>query len=54
MTAITLELRPILHLTDEQYDQLCRMNPNLKFEQDKEGRLIIVPPTGGWSGNLDF
>lgn len=50
MNAITLELHPIIDLTDEQYYQLCRNNPDIKFERDREGRLIIVPPTGGNTG----
>ena len=50
MNAITLELHPIIDLTDEQYYQLCCNNPDIKFERDRQGRLIIVPPTGGNTG----
>jgi len=51
MSQITLDLRPFFHLTEEQFYQLCRMHPELRIERNQEGALIIMPPTGGWSGN---
>ena len=54
MTTITLELYPIIDLTDEQYYQLCRNNPDINFERDRKGRLIIVPPTGGNTGRRNL
>lgn len=51
MTAIALELRPIVDLSDEQFYQLCQVNPNVKLERNKDGALLIMPPTGGWTGN---
>lgn len=32
-------------LTEEQFEELCRNNPDLKFEISAEGELVIVPPT---------
>lgn len=32
-------------LTDEQFEELCRNSPDLKFELSSKGELIIVPPT---------
>jgi Uma2 family endonuclease len=37
-------------LSDEQFEELCRNNPDLKFELSAEGELIIVPPTSPESG----
>ncbi len=37
-------------MTDEQFYQLCRNNPDLKFERNAQGDLIIMPPTGGGTG----
>ncbi len=37
-------------LTDEQFENLCRNHRDLKFELDKKGDLIIVPPTSPESG----
>jgi len=39
-----------LHLTDEQFLQLCRDNRDLRFELTAEGELIIMPPTGSMTG----
>ncbi|MFN5593636.1 MAG: Uma2 family endonuclease, partial [Aphanizomenon sp.] len=33
MTAITVNLNPIIQLTDNQFYQLCRENPEIKFER---------------------
>ncbi|MGB3205264.1 MAG: Uma2 family endonuclease [Crinalium sp.] len=50
MTAITINLKPIIELNDEQFYQLCRKNPDVKFERNAQGELIIMPPTGGETG----
>ena len=50
MTAITLNLQSV-QLTDEQFFQLCRDNRELKFERNANGDLVIMPPTGGETGN---
>ncbi|MGM3308581.1 Uma2 family endonuclease [Anabaena sp. WFMT] len=60
MTAITVNLNPIITLTDNQFYQLCRENPDVKFERNAEGELLIMSPTGGETGkcnseiNADF
>ncbi|MCL6752986.1 Uma2 family endonuclease [Nostoc sp. CCCryo 231-06] len=51
MTAITVNLNPIIQLTYNQFYQLCRENPEVKFERNAEGELLIMPPTGGEAGN---
>ncbi len=51
MEALTVDFKPILDLTDEQFYQLCRANPDVKFERTTTGELIIMPPTGGETGN---
>jgi Uma2 family endonuclease len=50
MTALTLNLTPITHLTHEQFRELCQANPELKLECTAEGELIVMPPTGWESG----
>lgn len=50
MTTITLKIHPIIDLTDEQYYQLCRNNPDIKLERNAKGQLIVMPPTGGNTG----
>ncbi|MEH2294264.1 Uma2 family endonuclease [Nostoc sp.] len=51
MTAIAINLNPIIQLTDNQFYQLCRENPEVKFERNTAGELLIMPPTGGETGN---
>jgi len=54
MTAITFNLNSIVKLTDEQFYQLCRENPDVKFERNAKGEIIVMPPTGGETGNSKF
>lgn len=42
-----------VHLTDEQFYQLCQNNQELKLERTATGELIIMPPVGGESGNRE-
>ncbi len=51
MNALTVNLKPALELTDEQFFQICQANQDLKFERAASGELIIMPPTGGETGN---
>ncbi len=51
MTALTLNLEPVLHLSHEQFRSLCQANPELKLERTAAGGLIVMPPTGWESGN---
>jgi Uma2 family endonuclease len=51
MTAITLNLSPIIQLTNEQFYQLCQTNQDTKFERTAKGELIVMPPTGGETGD---
>ena len=43
-------------ITDEYFNQLCSLNPELKLETNNEGELIIMSPTGSETGrrNLDL
>jgi len=53
MTAFTISLEPVIHVTDEQFYQLCQANPEVKFERDAVGDLIIMAPTGGETGSYN-
>ena len=37
-------------ISDRALEQLCRENPDLRFETDAKGKLIIMSPTGSQSG----
>jgi Uma2 family endonuclease len=54
MTALILNLRPTIELTDDQFYQICQNNPELRLERTAQGKLIVMPPTGGGSGKRNF
>jgi Uma2 family endonuclease len=43
-----------LTVTSEQFDRLCLDNPELRLELKANGELIVMPPTGGESGEWNF
>jgi Uma2 family endonuclease len=57
-TANTAEREPlVLHfspvmkkMSEQEFYEFCRLNPDLSLELTSEGDLIIMPPTGGKSG----
>ncbi|AFZ30196.1 protein of unknown function DUF820 [Gloeocapsa sp. PCC 7428] len=51
MTSLILNLKPAIELTDEQFFQLCQANQDFRFERTATGELIVMPPTGGETGN---
>ncbi len=51
MTAVVVNLKPLLELTDDAFYQLCRANPEVKFERTAKGELVVMSPTGGESGH---
>lgn len=53
MTSVIVRLNPILQLTDKQFSEVCRANPEVKFEQTAQGELIILAPTGGEIGSYN-
>jgi Uma2 family endonuclease len=57
MTSLTLPLQMDIkhvHLTDEQFYQLCISNPTLNIERNARGVLIVMAPVGGESGNREM
>ena len=50
MTAITINFNRIFDITDDNFYQLCRENPDVKFERNAKGEIIIMSPTGGGTG----
>ena len=37
-------------VSDEEFAELCRLNPELQLERTSEGDLVILSPTGGRTG----
>jgi Uma2 family endonuclease len=60
--AIVTETQPlILHfgpalqrMSDHEFFELCRLNSDWRLERTSAGDLIIMPPTGGWTGHRNF
>jgi Uma2 family endonuclease len=44
----------VLQVTPTEFDRLCRDNPDLRLELAKDGKLIIMPPTGGDTGKRNI
>jgi Uma2 family endonuclease len=44
----------MLKLTNEQFEQLALANRDLRLELTAQGELVIMPPTGGETGNRNF
>jgi Uma2 family endonuclease len=51
MIAYTIDFNPVIRLSDEQFYQLCRANPEIKFERNAKGEVLIMSPPGGETGN---
>lgn len=43
-----------VHLTDEQFYQLCLHNPEWNIEQNAKGALIVMSPVGAESGRREM
>lgn len=47
----TIDIRAFTDaISDRTFEQLCRENPELRFETDAQGKLIVMSPTGSESG----
>ncbi len=51
MTTLTLNLKPIIELTDEQFFRLSQENENIRLERTAKGELVIMAPAGGETGS---
>jgi len=47
---LVLHFSPIVKMSEEEFYEFCRLNPDLSLELTSEGDLIIMPPTGGKTG----
>jgi Uma2 family endonuclease len=51
---VTLNLHPVLELTDEQFYELCQANSDLRLERTATGEIIIMPLAGGETGHRNI
>jgi len=43
-----------LKVSDDEFAELCRLNPELQIERTSEGELVIMAPTGGKTGRRNL
>lgn len=48
---ITLKMGDLM--SDEEFFQFCQMNDTLEFERDSQGNIILMSPTGSFTGNFN-
>lgn len=41
-------------MTDEQFYQLCMLNPELRIERTADKYILIMPPANSDTGNRNF
>ncbi|PSB32086.1 Uma2 family endonuclease [Chlorogloea sp. CCALA 695] len=51
---VTLNLHPVVELTDDQFYELCLANRDLRLERTATGEIIIMPPAGGETGHRNI
>ncbi|MGH9360392.1 MAG: Uma2 family endonuclease [Thermoanaerobaculia bacterium] len=47
---LTVQLEPVLHISDDELFELSRINRDLRLERTARGELVIMTPTGGLAG----
>ena len=51
LNSFIIHLKPAIDLTEDQFFALCQLNRDLRLERNAEGDIIVMPPTGGETGN---
>jgi Uma2 family endonuclease len=52
--SLVLHLAPVIEVNDQQFFALCQLNRDLRLERTRQGDLVIMPPTGGETGRMNF
>jgi Uma2 family endonuclease len=51
---VTVNLQPTFDLSEDQFEQICNHNRDLKFERTARGGLVIMALTGGETGRRNI
>lgn len=52
---IVLHFGPVLQkLNEHEFFEFCQLNSEWRIERTSEGDLVIMAPTGGWTGSRNF
>lgn len=41
-------------MSDQEFERFCQQNPEMQVEQTARGEIVVMPPTGGTTGNRNF
>ncbi|CBN54988.1 MULTISPECIES: Uma2 family endonuclease [Kamptonema] len=48
---IVLRMPPKMQMTEDEFFEFCQINRDLQIERNQSGEVLIMPPTGGTTGN---
>ena len=51
---LVLHLAPVIEVSEQQFFELCQLNRDLRIERTSQGDLVIMPPTRGETGRMNF
>ena len=54
MEKFELDVGAFGHLSDDEFYDFCQANALLRIERDAQQRIVIMAPTGSFSGNRNF
>lgn len=54
MEPVVLKFTDNTQFTDDELFEFCAANKDLRIERDKNGQIIVMPPTGTNSGRQNF
>lgn len=49
---VTLKMGELM--SEDEFFQFCQMNDTLEFERDSNGNIIVMSPTGSFTGNFNL
>ena len=53
MSALILNLSPLVRMNDDDFESLCQSNPDLKLKRTARGELVVMPLATGEGGRGD-
>jgi Uma2 family endonuclease len=51
LSKFVLQFRPFLNMDDDQFFEFCQANRDVRIERNKDGEIIVMPPTGWKTGD---
>jgi Uma2 family endonuclease len=54
MTVSTSSPTTLQKMSQEQFYEFCRLNPDLRIERTAQGEVIVMPPAFADTGNRNF